>query len=111
LYLEDANALEESRRWRLTTPGVWREYETVSSTTNSGEENTNWKLWQIPHAKTEMIGLPLPIRPPEPTIEGAVVIQLLSTLPLSFTPKQLVLANLWLLSFDDAILDLVSLYT
>jgi insulysin len=107
LYLEDANALEESRRWRLTTSGLWREYEIVS-TPSPGEENTNWKLWQIPQGKTDMIGLPLPLRPPEPTIEGAVVIQLLSSLPSSFTPRQLVLANLWLLSLDDAILDLVS---
>lgn len=113
LYLEDANAEELSQNsngWRLTSAGVWREYQTVYSNNASDfdEGDPNWKLWQIPPGN-EMIGLPLPVRPPEPTIEGVVVIQLLSSLPSSFTSKQLMLANLFLLSFDEDILDLSEL--
>lgn len=114
LYLEDANAEESSRSTvggglRLTTAGAWREYPVGSSATdNNSDEISAWKLFQIPPGN-DLIGLPLPVRPPEPSVEGVVVIQLLSSLPSSFTQKQLMLANLWLTSFDDEILDLSEL--
>lgn len=110
LYLEDANASSQQSStggWKLTKAGVWREYETVTKSESEGS-SSNWKLWQIPPGRNSLIGLPLPVRPPEPSIEGVVVIQLLSTLPVSFTPRQLLVSNLWLLSFDQEILDLVS---
>jgi hypothetical protein len=107
LYLEDANASERSRGgWQLTTAGVWQEYQTVASLDSDG--GSGWKLWQIPPGNN-LIGLPLPLRPPEPSIEGVVVIQLLSSLPSSFTSRQLLLSNLWLLSFDEEVLGLSEL--
>ena len=108
LYLEDAVATEQSSRredWKLTTRGVWREFQTVTGK-DDDSSNFNWKLWRIPPGN-DLIGLPTPVRPPETGIEGVVVIQLLSSLPLSFTSRQLMLSNLWLLSFDEDVLDLV----
>jgi len=111
-YLEDASAYEEPVRspresrdsLKLTNIGTWRELPTERLS-----EGSNWKLWHIPPAKKDFIGLPLPVRPPEPSVECAFVVQLLSSLPSTFTSGQLALANLWLLSFDDAILDLAEL--
>ena len=105
LYLEDAMATEQSSRedWKLTKRGVWREFQTVTA---KDDDRSNWNLWRIPPGN-DLIGLPTPMRPPETSIEGVVVIQLLSSLPLSFTNRQLMLSNLWLLSFDENVLDLV----
>jgi insulysin len=109
-YLEDANAFDVSNNnkrngWKLTKAGVWREYQ--SSMSNI--KDSNWMLRPIPPGYSDLIGLPLPARPPEPSIEGVFVIQLLSSLPSSFTSRQLMLSNLWLLSFDEEILDLSEL--
>ena len=73
------------------------------------EEGSRWKLWQISPSSNAFIGLPLPVRPPEPSIECAFVIQLLSSIPATFTSHQLLLADLWLLSFDDEVLNLAEL--
>ncbi|KAL7538681.1 hypothetical protein ACHAWF_006181 [Thalassiosira exigua] len=108
-YLEDASAFEGSTRstsgsLKLSNVGTWRQLQAIS-----GDEGSNWKLWHIPPAKQKLIGLPLPMRPPEPSMECAFVVQLLSSLPSTFTRSQLTLANLWLLSFDEEILDLAEL--
>lgn len=87
----------------MTKRGVWREFQTVTA---KDDDRSNWNLWRIPPGN-DLIGLPTPMRPPETSIEGVVVIQLLSSLPLSFTNRQLMLSNLWLLSFDENVLDLV----
>ena len=110
-YLDDSVAYEKSARpaigsLKLTNGGTWRELETTRVSEGKG---LKWKLWHIPRAKEKLIGLPLPVRPPEQSVESAFVVQLLSSLPNSFTSRQLALANLWLLSFDDEILDLASL--
>jgi len=107
-YLEDASANDESIRssrgsLKLTNVGTWRELRALSE-----GEGSNWKLWHIPPAKKDL-GLPLPVRPPEPSCESAFVVQLLSSLPSTFTSSQLALVNLFLLSFDDEILDLARL--
>jgi insulysin len=110
-YLEDANASEDTDRTigrsglKLTNEGIWRELKTTVPL----EVDSNWKLWQIPPGYKGVVGLQLPVRPPEPGIECAVVVQLLSSLPAAFTTSQLALVNLWLLSFDDEILGLAEL--
>lgn len=115
-YLDEASAVDLKTRsnddgWRLTNKDTWREYQPSKSLNmNSRDYGTNWSLWQIPPGYKDFVLLPnLPIRPPEPSIECVFVIQLLSSLPSSFTPTQLSLSNMWLLSFDDAILDLAEL--
>jgi insulysin len=88
---------------------VFKNEPDSSSTLESdklSERRSNWKLWLIQRGS---IGLPMPVRPPEPTVECSFVVQLLSSLPSTFTSTQLVLANLWLLSFDDEVLDLAEL--
>ncbi len=104
-YLDDA--IDESVRTSgsMNNVGTWRELQSSSLS----EGGSNWKLWQIPTAKKDVIGLPWPVRPPEPSIECAFVVQLLSSLPGSFTSSQVALVNLWLLSFDDEVLDLAEL--
>lgn len=109
-YAEDASAYEGSARpvgtresLRLADTRTWREFQTETTL-----EGSNWKLWHIPPGRAEL-GLPLPVRAPEPSIECCYVVQLLSSLPSAFTSRQLALANLWLLSFDDEILDLAEL--
>jgi insulysin len=107
-YLDDASdelARTSGRNLKLTNGGSWRELQT--SGLSDGE--SNWKLWQIPPGKKGFIGLPIPVRPPEPSVECAFVVQLLSSLPATFTSSQLAFANLWLLSFDDEVLDLAEL--
>jgi insulysin len=107
-YLEDANASQGSisrSGLKLTNEGIWRELKTNVPL----EVDSNWKLWQIPPGYKDVVGIPLPLRPPEPTIECAFVFQLLSSLPAMFTTSQLALVNLWLLSFDDEILSLAEL--
>lgn len=107
-YLEDANASEGPTQTighgglKLTNEGIWSELKPT-------EGDSNWKLWQIPPSYTGTVGLQLPVRPPEPGIECAFVVQLLSSLPAAFTTSQLALVNLWLLSFDDEILGLAEL--
>eukprot|EP00804_Cyclotella_cryptica_P024169 CCRYP_019498-RA/>CCRYP_019498-RA protein AED:0.03 eAED:0.03 QI:415/1/1/1/0.66/0.5/4/284/1037 len=114
-FLDDANAYDEPTQknrsgWRLTNAGLWREYQTTDFPSDSVDvDRSNWSMWQIPPGYSQLIGLPLPARPPEPSIEGVYVIQLLSSLPSSFTLRQLMLSNLWLLSFDEDILDLSEL--
>ncbi|KAL9191516.1 hypothetical protein ACHAXT_001222 [Thalassiosira profunda] len=95
-----------SGRLKLTDVGTWRESPAVG---RSESEGSRWRVWNIPPSKEKLIGLPVPVRPPEPSIEGAFVVQLLSSIPNTFTTGQLTLANLWLLSFDDEILDLAEL--
>ena len=73
------------------------------------EGGSRWKLWQISPSTKDLIGLPLPVRPPEPSSESAFVVQLLSSIPATFTSHQLLLADLWLLSFDDEVLNLAEL--
>eukprot|EP00571_Detonula_confervacea_P006332 CAMPEP_0172321364 /NCGR_PEP_ID=MMETSP1058-20130122/43172_1 /TAXON_ID=83371 /ORGANISM="Detonula confervacea, Strain CCMP 353" /LENGTH=1014 /DNA_ID=CAMNT_0013036857 /DNA_START=352 /DNA_END=3396 /DNA_ORIENTATION=- len=109
-YLEDASAYDEMVRSRrggslkLTNVGTWRELQTMRHSKGS-----NWELWHLPPARKDfIIGLPLPVRPPEPSVECAFVVQLLSSLPSTFASSQIALANLWLLSFDDE-LDLAEL--
>jgi insulysin len=110
-YLEDANVSDDPTRsigrsgLKLTNEGIWREFKTTVPL----DIDSNWKLWQIPPNYKGVVGLPLPVRPPEPTIECAFVVQLLSSLPAAFTPSQLTLINLWLLSFDDDIVGLAEL--
>lgn len=107
-YLDDATD-ELSRtsggNLKLTNVGTWRELQP----SGLSERGSNWKLWQIPSGKKGFIGLPMPVRSPEPSVECVFVVQLLSSLPTIFTSSQLALANLWLLSFDDEILDLAEL--
>ncbi|KAL3817042.1 hypothetical protein ACHAXA_002954 [Cyclostephanos tholiformis] len=107
-YLDDAT--DESVRssgsnLKLNNVGTWREFQTRGMS----EDDSHWKLWQIPTAKKDIIGLPWPVRPPEPSVECAFVVQLLSSLVASFTSSQLEVVNLWLLSFDDEVLDLAEL--
>jgi insulysin len=110
-YLEDANASEDPTRTigrgglKLTNEGIWSELKTTTPL----EVQSNWKLWQIPPSYASTVGLQLPVRPPEPGIECAFVVQLLSSLPAAFTTSQLALVNLWLLSFDDEILGIAEL--
>jgi len=104
MYLESASAEEgTSSKLADSYSGTWLD-------TNQGfvpvEPEAKWKLLQIPPSRTKTISIPLPIRPPEPGIEGAFVVQLLSSLPSTFTNKQLALSNLWLIAFDDEVLDL-----
>ena len=110
-YLEDADAYDglvrtSANKLKLARAGTWREFPQTS-----GYEDSKWKLWSIPPRKVGgvNIGLPLPVRPPEPSIECSFVVQLLTSLPSTWTSRQLALANLWLLSFDDEILDLAEL--
>lgn len=81
----------------------------VLETDGQSGSGSNWKLWQIVPSKEGFGGLPMPVRPPEPSIESAFVVQLLSSLPSTFTSTQLVLAYIWLQSFDDEVLDLAEL--
>ena len=115
-YLEDANALEDPPRTnptrtvgrsglKLTNEGIWSELKPTVPL----EINSSWKLWQIPPGYKGVVGLQLPVRPPEPGIECAFVVQLASSLPAAFTTSQLALVNLWLISFDDEILGLAEL--
>ncbi|KAL7467233.1 hypothetical protein ACHAXS_007483 [Conticribra weissflogii] len=113
-YLEDANASEISHNsiggLKLTNQNIWSELQ-MSQTLegNSKGSPVMWRLWQIPPSYVGLIGLPLPMRPPESTIECAFVLQLLSELPSKLASNQIALANLWLLSFDEEILDLAEL--
>mmetsp|Transcript_23282 Transcript_23282/g.45042 ORF Transcript_23282/g.45042 Transcript_23282/m.45042 type:complete len:1027 (+) Transcript_23282:268-3348(+) len=113
-YLEDANASEIPQKsivgLKLTNQNIWSELQ-LSQTLEVDYKDSRilWRLWQIPPSYVGLIGLPLPMRPPESTIECAFVVQLISELPSQLTSNQIALANLWLLSFDDEILDLAEL--
>lgn len=87
---------------QLANAGTLREFQ-INVLLEGGPR---WKLWQI---SSSAIGLPLPVRPPEPSIECAFIVQLLSSIPATFTSHQLLLADLWLLSFDDEVLNLAEL--
>lgn len=93
LYTEDVSNTEGDSISKLDTGKL-------------AESRPSWKLWQIQKGSS---GLPMPVRPPEPSVECAFVVQLLSSLPSTFTSTQLILVNLWLLSFDDEVLDLAEL--
>jgi insulysin len=83
-----------------------KDVSNTESDTGSRLDTGKWQLWQIQKGSS---GLPMPVRPPELSVECAFVVQLLSSLPLTFTTTQLELTNLWLLSFDDEVLDLAEL--
>ena len=104
-YMEEASANTGPSPSKLTASALdtWREFRTRPE-----GDGSNWKMFQIPPSKIGF-GLPLPVRPPEPSVESAFVIQLLSSLPSTYTSSQLALANLWLLSFDDVVIDLAEL--
>jgi hypothetical protein len=87
---------------RLVAAGTLRELPAV----RIARATSKWKQWHIPPARQGVSGLPLPARSPEPSVECAFVVQLLSSVSSTFTSGQLALANLWLLSFDDEVLDL-----
>jgi hypothetical protein len=93
---------------------VWREF--VTKPTNLVERTSwndravdqdigpDWQLYQ-----TVSGALPLPMMPEEATCRCSLVIQLLSTRPARASVNQAAYAQLWLLSFDNTIQDLVSL--
>ena len=112
-YLDDASAYDgqlvrsssSRNKLKLAKQSTWQELQTSGFSVRE----SNWKLWHLPPGKQGFVGLPLPVRPPEPSVEGAFVVQLLSSLPNTWSSKELTLANLYLLSFDDEILDLAEL--
>jgi insulysin len=93
---------------------VWREF--VTKPTNLADRASwndravdqdigpDWQLYQ-----TVSGALPLPMMPEEATCRCSLVIQLLSTRPARASVNQAAYAQLWLLSFDNTIQDLVSL--
>jgi len=103
---DDNLARSSGKKLKLTNAQTWREY-TSGFSVDSVE--SRWRLFLVPPNKASYIGLPLPLRPTEPSVECAFVVQLLSSLPFTWSSSDLALSNLWLLSFDDEILDLAEL--
>ena len=104
---------------------MWREFTTLSPTdreddgtmSGTGTWKTravssmvdgDWKLLQTPILNADMPSLPLPVLPPENTCRCAFVLQLLSPRPARANVRKAAHAQLWLLSFENAISDLVS---
>lgn len=91
----------------------WRESITKApggSDTDSWEDRAvgqqigpDWELYQ-----TSGEGLPLPMMPPEPTCRCSIMVQLLSARTARASVDQAAFAQLWMLSFEDSIQDLVS---
>jgi hypothetical protein len=91
----------------------WREFVTKAP---GGSDDDSWEGravgqqigpdWQLYQTSGE--GLPLPMMPPEPTCRCSVMIQLLSARTARASVDQAAFAQLWMLSFEDSIQDLVS---
>ena len=78
-----------------------------SSSSVSGESKK--LLWRVLIPSPYQIGLPMPRGPPEATCRCAFVFQLLSPRPARASVRQAAQAELWKLSFEDAIADLAEL--
>jgi hypothetical protein len=107
-----------------TGESVWREFTTLSpdiqaegsrSASGTWEDRAlksmigaDWKLWQTSTSSDNMPMLPLPVAPSEPTCRCAFVLQLLSPRPARANVNQAAHAQLWLMSFENAVSDLVS---
>jgi hypothetical protein len=97
---------------------IWREFLTQSDTgagVSSWESRVtavfvgqDWSLFQTTSDSPGLPRLPLPMMPSEPTCRCSMVIQLLSSRPARANVKRAALAQLWLLSFQEAVSDLVS---
>jgi insulysin len=92
---------------------IWREFVTK---TLDGADKDPWKDravdqqisadWQL--YQSSGAGLPLPMMPLEPTCRCSIVVQLLSSRTARASVDQAAFAQLWMLSFENAIMDLVS---
>merc|ERR1719469_1621751 len=70
----------------------------------------NWRLVQIAqNSEDDIVKLPLPIMPLEPSCRSALVLQLISPRPARADIKQGANAQIWLLSFEAAVADLAAL--
>ena len=93
----------------------WRGFIDQSSNWAGGDyslsnNRADWKLWQIAPGSTGTLSLPLPqIFRDAASPRCSFVIQLLSSRPTEATSVQAARAQLWQLSFEDAITDLVSI--
>jgi insulysin len=107
-----------------TRDSVWREFTTLTSDRQADRTGSvsgtwedravnsivgsDWRLWQAFASSDDMPKLPLPVGPSEPTCRCAFVLQLLSPRPARANVKQAAHAQLWLMSFENAVSDLVS---
>lgn len=126
-YLETSNVQDAKSTSGRVVLGetLWREFVTQSpektlatsdSIKGTWEERAlativgrDWKLWQSPPGSREVLSLPLPLIPPEPSCRCSFVVQLLSRRPARATVKQAAYGELWRLSFDDDVIDLAEL--
>jgi len=99
---------------------IWREFITQigSGSATSWQDRSmatlvgdRWKLYQALQApgRSDASTLPLPIISPEPSCRCSFVLQLLSSRPREANVRQAARSQLWLLSFDDDIVDLAEL--
>ena len=103
--------------------GIWREFVRQPVFLGAKQAQTSWqdrsvttvvggswKLFQTPPIGGGGLGLPMPMVAPEPSCRCSLVIQLLSTRAmLDATAREMARAQLWLLSFDEDIVDLAEL--
>jgi len=71
--------------------------------------SSDWKLYQSTTNTPIEMKVPLPAMPPEPNCRAAFVVQLLSPRPARASVLQAALAQLWLISLDNAVEDLAEL--
>jgi len=69
----------------------------------------NWKLIQVVQNNDDVVKLDLPVMSSEPSCRSALVLQLISPRPARSDVKQGANAQIWLLSFEAAVVDLAAL--